>query len=244
MKLPAIRGVIDRRILVNYRVRPDALDAVLPEPFHPKTVAGYGVGGICLIRLKHLRPPKFPAVFGLASENAAHRIAVEWEDDGETQDGVFIPRRDSSSRLKTILGGRIFSGVHHHASFDVSEGDGHFDVRMVSDDGNAEVSVRGDIAASLPERSVFPTIGEASAFFERGSLGYSESRRDGEYSGLELRTREWDVTPLSVSDVYSSYFEDVTRFDADDVSFDCALLMRDVSHEWHERKSMHVPTTA
>ncbi len=49
--LPAVRGVIDRRILANYRVEPDALRELLPEPFEPQTVDGWGIGGICLIRL-------------------------------------------------------------------------------------------------------------------------------------------------------------------------------------------------
>ena len=52
MRIPVIRGVIDRRILVNYRVDPDALSRLLPEPFQPQFVNGVGIGGICLIRLK------------------------------------------------------------------------------------------------------------------------------------------------------------------------------------------------
>ncbi len=35
MRIPAIRGVIDRRILVNYRVDPSVLAGLLPEPFRP-----------------------------------------------------------------------------------------------------------------------------------------------------------------------------------------------------------------
>jgi hypothetical protein len=38
MKIPIIRGIIDRRILVNYRVDPITLKRVLPEPFRPKLV--------------------------------------------------------------------------------------------------------------------------------------------------------------------------------------------------------------
>ena len=42
MRIPALRGIIDRRVLVNYRVNPDVLQAVLPPPFHPKLVRGFG----------------------------------------------------------------------------------------------------------------------------------------------------------------------------------------------------------
>src|SRR5690348_4792849 len=95
MQIPVLRGLIDRRILVNYRVDPEVLARLLPAPFRPKLIHGAGIAGICLIRLKQTRPRFLPPVLGFASENAAHRIAVEW-DQGE---GVFVPRRDTSSRL-------------------------------------------------------------------------------------------------------------------------------------------------
>ena len=97
MQLPAIQGIIDRRILVNYRIDADVLAAVLPPPFKPILIGGFGIGGICLIRLKHVRPKFLPIEVGIRSENAAHRIAVEWVDGGTRHEGVYIPRRDTSS---------------------------------------------------------------------------------------------------------------------------------------------------
>jgi len=38
MQIPVIRGLIDRRILVNYRVDPDVLARFLPPPFRPLLV--------------------------------------------------------------------------------------------------------------------------------------------------------------------------------------------------------------
>ena len=55
MRAPAIRAVMERRLLVNYRVDPELLAALLPAPFRPVLVAGYGVAGICLIRLGYRR---------------------------------------------------------------------------------------------------------------------------------------------------------------------------------------------
>ena len=117
MRLPAIAGLIDRRILANYRVDAQRMASVLPQPFRPWTHGGFAIGGICLIRLKHVRPKFFPFPVGIGSENAAHRIAVEWDLDGKTKRGVYIPRRDTSSLLNAFAGGRIFPGVHHRAKF-------------------------------------------------------------------------------------------------------------------------------
>ena len=68
MKIPVVRGVIDRRILVNFRVDPEVLARVLPKPFRPKLAHGAGMAGVCLIRLKQIRPRFFPAFLGISSE--------------------------------------------------------------------------------------------------------------------------------------------------------------------------------
>jgi hypothetical protein len=238
MQIPFIRGVIDRRILVNYRVDPEVLARILPAPFRPKLVSGTGMAGVCLIRLKHIRPRFLPSFLGLSSENAAHRIAVEWEHDGEIKEGVFIPRRDTSSRLNTLVGGKLFPGVHHHATFQVREQDGRYRIVLDSDDRRTHVLVEGSVARELPATSVFGSLEEASAFFERGSLGYSVTAKPGEFDGLELRCFHWHVQPLAVERVASSFFEDRALFPVGSVEFDCALLMRGIGHEWHGREAL------
>ena len=134
MKIPKIKGIIDRRILINYQVDKDALENYLPKPFKPKLVNGKGIAGICLIRLKEIRPKGLPKQIGISSENGAHRIAVEWIENSELKEGVYIPRRDTSSKLNSLAGGTIFPGVHHLAEFSVNESDGNYKVAFVSDD--------------------------------------------------------------------------------------------------------------
>ena len=187
MRLPVVRGLIDRRLLVNFRVDPAVIQKLLPEPFEPKLAGGFAVAGICLIRLKQIRPRGVPAVLGIGSENAAHRIAVTWDENGQQREGVYIPRRDSSSRLNALVGGTIFPGIHHHAHFDVWERDDSYHVAFSSDDGSASVLVEGRLARQLPCDSVFGSVQEASAFFEGGSFGYSPSSQPDKLDGLELR---------------------------------------------------------
>lgn len=239
MRIPIIRGIIDRRILVNYRVEPDVLARMLPNPFRPKLINGSGMAGVCLIRLKHIRPRFLPSFFGISSENAAHRIAVEWNQNGEQKEGVFIPRRDTSSRLNAMLGGTLFPGEHHHAAFDVKEHDDHYRIVLDSDDLKTHLLVEGFSASELPKTSVFGSIKEASDFFERGALGYSVTSKPGEFDGLELRSAGWHVTPLAIDKVESSFFDDRTLFPPGSIQFDCALLMRGIDHEWHGKESLH-----
>lgn len=233
LQLPVVRGVIERRILVNYRVDPEVLARLLPAPFRPQPVAGYGVAGICLIRLAQIRPRFAPRFIGLRSENAAHRIAVEWEEQGRRHSGVYIPRRDTSSRLNVLAGGTLFPGRHEHARFTVREQADDYFVALRSADDATRLSVDAHVADDIPAGSVFDSLQAASDFFGAGALGYSATARAGHYEGLELRSLSWSVRPLEVRAVQSSFFADATRFPPGSVAFDCALLMRDIAHEWH-----------
>jgi hypothetical protein len=238
MRLPTIQGLIDRRLLVNYRADPAAIERILPQPFRPKLHRGYAIAGICLIRLKQIRPQFMPLPMGLSSENAAHRIAVEWDAGGQVREGVYIPRRDTNSRFNALAGGRLFPGEHHHAKFNVRESDDRVSIESHSDDGQMQISVRGRIAESLPDSSVFASLDEASQFFEAGSLGYSVTSDAGRFDGLEMSCDSWSVEPFAVEQVKSSFFDDANQFPPGTVTFDCALLMRGIEHRWHGREDL------
>jgi len=235
MRIPIVRGIIDRRILVNFHVDADVLARVLPAPFRPKLVGGVGIAGVCLIRLTQLRPRFLPAICGYTSENAAHRIAVEWQQDGKTHEGVYIPRRDTSSRLNTLLGGRVFPGIQYHARFTVDEHDDFYSVSLDSDDRQTHLAVEGRMTNRLPDSSVFGSLQAASSFFEAGSLGFSKTDNDDEFHGIELHAFSWSVQPLAVEKVESSFFDNEILFPKGSVGFDCALLMLQIDHEWHEQ---------
>ena len=238
MRIPILRGLIDRRLLVNYRVDPDVLARLLPPPFEPKLIRGHGMVGICLIRLKQVRPRFVPSWLGIASENAAHRAAVVWHENGELKEGVFIRRRDTSSRLNAWAGGRLFPGEHHHARFAVEESAERLSVALDSDDGQVRIGVRGQVADHWPGSSIFASLAEASAFYKAGALGYSVTQEMGVYQGMELRCRSWDVAPLEMEEVRSSYYDDPAVFPKGSIHYDCTLLMRGIAHEWHGQRDL------
>jgi hypothetical protein len=246
MRLPVLRGVIARRILVNYRCDPAAAARLLPAPLRPLEVRGHALVGLCLIRLEAIRPRGFPAWTGMTSENVAHRVAVAWDEAGATRTGVHVIRRDTSSRLNALAGGVLVPGSQHQARFEVWESERRFKIAARSlDDG---LSVR--LAARLEDDgapgsgeapgtqamagSIFASVAESSSFFAAGALGWSASA-DGRLEGLELRTEQWNVTPLFVERIESAYFDDPDRFPRGSITFDHALLMRGIEHEWRAR---------
>jgi len=230
MKVPTLQGTIDRRILVNFTVDPDIVQKIVPTPFRPKIYNNKAIAGICLIRLKDVRPKGLPELIGISSENGAHRIAVEWTENGELKEGVFIPRRDTSSVLNSIAGNRVFPGRHFLAKFDVKEEQGHYHIAFKSADGTI-VSLNAEQTELLNSNSVFKTLDAASKFFENGSVGYSPN--GNKFDGLKLETFNWKVAPLKVTAVQSSFFDDESIFPKGSVLFDNALLMTGIAHEWH-----------
>ncbi len=241
MRLPVIQGVIRRRILVNFRIDPVVMQTQLPSRFRPKLHRGHSIAGICLIRLESVRPRFVPSLLGLSSENAAHRVAVRWLAEDSEKEGVFIPRRDTGSAMNHFAGGRLFPGEHHRARFSVREASDGIDLSMQSDDREVSVRLRGRLdGGGLPSSSCFSSLAEASAFFEPGSVGYSVTSDAGRLDGIELRTQGWSVEPLQVEEVHSTYFSDEARFPRGSVAFDCALVMRNLGHEWHSAQDLYI----
>lgn len=244
MRLPTIHGVIQRRILVNYRVDPEVLARQLPQPFRPQIVGGYALTGICLIRLAQVRPGFVPRWLGLSSENAAHRAAVEWDDGGTLQRGVFVRRRDTNSRLVALGGGRLFPGIQHHAAFQVHESSDHFQLAMRSDDGQMSLDLDAKLAPAWPTSSIFSSLEEASAFFAAGSLGYSSTPNPRRFQGMELCCENWHVEPLAVKSVRSSQYDNPALFPPGSAQLDCALLMRGIQHHWQGRNDLYCQSAA
>ena len=235
MKIPTIHGLIERRILVNYIADPLFVEKILPKPFRPKLYEGKAIVGICLIRLKNIKPKGLPDFVGVNSENGAHRIAVEWEENGILKEGVYIPRRDTSLKLNAIVGGRIFPGKHYFANFNVKETNNTYHLDFTSSD-KTTIEIDAKLTDKFNENSIFKNLNNVSIFFENGSIGYSPNGNN--FEGLKLETYRWEIQPLEVTNVKSSFFEDESVFPKGSIQFDNAILMTNIEHEWKSLDKM------
>lgn len=230
---PVVQGKIERRILLNYRIDPEIAAAQIPAPYRPKLHCGKAIGGICLIRITHIRPRYAPPIIGLSSENAACRFAVEWDAKDGLREGMYIPHRDTSSRLGSFLGGTLLPGPYSHAQFTVYESFDELFVEMRSR-RKAEPSlvVQGHIATHLPHDSIFRSLDEATAFFAHHSAGMTDGAAPREFDGMKLPTRHWQVIPVDITCMRSAYFDDTSRFPEGSIHFDSALLLRGTATDW------------
>jgi Uncharacterized conserved protein (COG2071) len=234
MRLPIIHGLIRRRLLINYLVEADVGSRLLPKPFRLKLHRGYGIASICIIRLEQIRPGFLPRFLGCSSENVAHRIAVIWDQpSGEQGDGVFILRRDTNSWINHYAGGRIFPGEQKMANFAVTDSESLVTMSIRARDGRMAIDLSASEAASLPSSSCFDSLANSSSFFQAGSVGYSVTRDCCRFDGMRLESHGWDVRPLTMERLESSFFDDETNFPEGSVIFDHALIMRNLRHEWY-----------
>lgn len=210
----------------------------LPQPFRPQIVEGYGLAGICLIRLAQVRPAIIPWPVGLRSENAAHRAAVKWDDNGEVRRGVYIWRRDTDLWLNSLAGGRIFPGVHHHSRIVTSESNGRYELNLTNPHDSMSIVLDAETTDVMPDDSVFRSLEEASAFFQAGSVGYSGTSDPSRHQGLELHCENWSMEPLAIRDFRSSFFDDREKFPAGSLTIDSAFLMRGIRHRWRAKDEL------
>jgi hypothetical protein len=193
-----------------------------------------GIGGVCMIRFSALRPRFAPAFLGIDSENAAHRIAVEWEMNGKNFEGVYIPKRNTASSFNFYAGGRFFPGIFQKSFFQVEEDGNRYKVDIFSESHREKVvSFDGQSSKSLSAGSIFPNLEEVSVFFAKGSIGYSLSRDESHLQGMELRLLEWQIEPMKITNAFAQLFEDREKFPIGTAELDSAMLMKNLKHEWH-----------
>lgn len=219
-------AVIERRLLLNYRADPEVVARLLPPPFRPQLRGAYAVVGICLQRLGRARPVGLPAVVGFGSENAVHRFAVSWDTIAGPRTAVYVPRRDSASRISVAVGARLFPGVHHRAAFDVAEQPGRLRVAYATNDGSTAVDVEVRVADRLGDSVLFEDVEQASDFFRLGSIGYAVGREPDEFEGLELTAAQWRIEPCVVDRAASSFYDDRSIFPTGSIALDSALMLR------------------
>ena len=85
---------------------------------------------------------------------------------------------------------------------------------------SADVALSSTFASTL-----FPTLADASAFFQAGSIGWSPSRDGLSLQGLRLATDCWHVDAGEALEAQSSFFD---ALPARSAQLDSVLVMRNV----------------
>jgi hypothetical protein len=212
-----------RRLLIAYRLDAQVARDLIPAPLRPQLVDGQAVAGICVLGMDGIRPLGLRGGWGLRSENATHRIAVEWDEDGDTQVGVFIFERYSSAAHAVLFGGRLFPGVHRRARFTITEAADRFALSMQA--RGATLAADVEVDSDAWNSALFETPEEASEFYRAGRVGWSR-RHDGEtLERVALTSTAWAAEGARLHSLRSSFFEELPEGSA---VVDSVMVMRDI----------------
>jgi hypothetical protein len=231
----SVRAQLRRRLLISYRLDPSLAASLLPTGFRPQIVDGSAIAGICVLGLESIRPAWSRRRWGLRSENAAHRMAVEWDTPEGPERGVFVFERHTSSWHPVLFGGRLFPGVHRKARFHTDEADGRYAVAMSagSHSIDADVEVGGEWSSG-----VFASVDEASDFYRAGRIGWSLGHDGRHVEPVTLATDEWKVEAARPHHIRSSFFDALPPgsavFDSVVVMRDLPLVLADGRHREHD----------
>ena len=221
-------GVVERRLLVNYRVELDVLDTVLTDPLRGREVGdtGKGVGSVCITRVEDTRPGFLPESLGVTVEMATHRVYARVEDGGDHC--VYVPWRGVSSRFHALVLSSLLPTDFDSADFLTEDRDGARQVRVDWDSDVAGVVFRDTDRDTVDDDSVFYSVESASTFLCEAGVEYAMT--GDVYTGVETCPDRTDLKPVEISDERSSYFGKLGG------EFDSAFGMTDVELAWEPRR--------
>lgn len=222
---PHLVGRVERRILLDHAVDPAVAARHLPPGLEVRLLDDRAVVGVCLIRLAAVRPAGVPGAVGWGVEAAAHRISVTGPD-GEP--GVFVPRRDTTSWLVVLAGGRVWPGVHGRARIDVARTTRSLGVDVAGRDGTrVAVAVDRDT-----RRGTALAAPDAACAFHAGERTAWSPRRDGVPEAAVMECTPWAARPVGVTAARSTWLDDPEAFPPGSVRLAGALLVEDVAVRW------------
>lgn len=190
------------RLLLAYRMQPEAAQALLPSGLRPRETHGSAVGLLCYTRLGTLRSRFLPHQ-GSSTDHIAVRFAVE--DEAGNPKGSWVVRRETSSLLGARFGEHILRWDHGRASFEIEEDAFGCRLRVESARGE-ELLVRAECA---PRSSgvLFPSPRSLEVYLDDcGTVRPTDvfaPEADILDGGANLAPE-----PLAILELRSSYFDD------------------------------------
>lgn len=230
-----VRNRLDRVVILVYRIPPRIATQVLPPAKAAQHLHGWALGSVVLT---HYRDRTLPLLRGkrMGTHWAVHYINTTTSAH-QRRGGIFVLRRDTSSRLDTWFDRFPPHCRPHHAVFCDSSQASRIDMRAVSDDRQFRIMMSGRLVPHVAESSVFVNADHAGAVLQEGlvRLGITcpsncnPARRAGPARGR----RRCRLVPISVDRVASSLFDGDGLPNGEAAEFDSAFWTQSLELGWN-----------
>jgi hypothetical protein len=225
--------LVDRRILILYRVSAAALEQRLSAAVELRQMADCALAGIAFRRRRTMRSRLVPARFG-TSQCATHFVRLPTSSVPGHPAGVLALRHDSTSRWEVWW---TAAGGGHHARFRVVDSADSLELVGDSDDRQMHLFLRAQVARSLPDGSMFRSVPQAAECLaaDLAGLGLLRTAHGAGQGGVWSHLR---LEPLDVTRLESSFFDRWREQCPGLVEFDSAFSLREDQLAWSQEGTL------
>lgn len=227
MPMLARTELVDRRILILYRVSAAVWEQLLPAR-EPQGGSDPALAGIAF-RRRTVRSRLLPARLG-TSHCATHFVRLCNGLRPSAVPGVWALRHDSSSRWQVW---RAAPGTGHHARFQVVDQSDSLELVGQSDDRQMHLMLKARVARELPAASIFRSVPQVAHCLtnDLAGLGLVTPADGREPAHVWRRLR---LEPLDVIRLESSFFDCWRRSTPGSIEYDSAFLLREDQLAWSQ----------
>jgi len=221
--LSGLRGRIEQRYLLVYRVDPAAAAPLLPDDSTPLVYRGSTLVTLCLTRQEAPwnRIVSWPR---RTRDHMAWRVPVERGDPPRR--AVWVARRETSSWLAARFSGALTRGTYRHARFAMRDDGARIDLAVALGGGTEVLSLRARRTGEL-RGSIFATARQAHEYLAFAGPVHPPDPLAPMLDRLDVGDG-WSVEPLEVETMHVPRFEDLGLFPEGTVEFDSLFQLTQV----------------
>lgn len=233
-RLAQATGVLENTVLLNFRTDAEVLRRLLPSPFEPRLVDGYGLVGILLFTMKDLTCETTMGFPSPPSDHVLYRIAVSWKQGGRTFHGMYLLRHEVNTRLPVRQRRR---GLFPVAGIPVRWHKGSVSSSIewtLKNKAKTKLHMKAKISSSFSGGSVFRSLEEASDFFATERAAIAPRFQKSIFSNTHFLPLQWPVQPLFVQKLTTDVDQLHNLFPQGQIFFDSGLIWPKIPCKWQE----------
>jgi hypothetical protein len=222
--------LVDRRVVILYRIAEAVAAQILPATAQPRQVADRTLAGIAFRRRRVVGSRFVPARLH-TSHCATHFVLVHSGTIGDPSGGVYIARRDTAPRWQAWISG---PGSGHPARFRVIDRQDSLELAGDSDDRSMHLLFKARVSRGVPDGSVFRSLPQAADTLTESLISLGLTSPDGVTGESPSVWRRVQLQPLQVECLESSFFDAWQQAGAGLVEFDSAFALREDQFAWSQ----------
>lgn len=177
------------RLIVNFRMTPDALRRRLPaEWLEPQVLNGWAVASFCVLDLDRVTLWPFPPVIPIRTVSCAYRCGAIDTSSGTEEPSVYITDRNTDRPIIARLGPIIFADTIPPVHAAIARSEGTIEVSVSHMDGQRLFSVDFHPASNPQqlESELFESLDQFAEFIKGGVSSYTPSTRVDRLARVDL----------------------------------------------------------